>query len=125
MKRRIDDVWRGATLLVVLLGLAFLIGPLVVAVLMSFDARSYLGPFPPPGLSLKWYQAFFANESFVSGPPLGETTEKGLYVDLSATFSQACRSSSAGHSRSASRCGRRRPATATGPQAPRQPLELQ
>src|SRR5262245_23127283 len=67
MKRHIDDLWRGATLLVVLLGFAFLIGPLVVAVLMSFDARSYLGPFPPPGLSLKWYQAFFANESFVSG----------------------------------------------------------
>ena len=60
-----------------------------------------------------------AQEDEVAAP--GETTEKGHYVDPSATFSQACRSSTRGHSRNASPCGRRRPATATEPQAPRQP----
>jgi hypothetical protein len=56
---------RGACLVCVLT-LAFLIGPLIVAISMSFDARGYLAPFPTSP-SLRWYAAFFANEAFISG----------------------------------------------------------
>ncbi|MFF0946983.1 ABC transporter permease [Rhizobium leguminosarum] len=38
------------------LGLAFLAIPLVITCLMAFDARTYLGPMPPPALSLHWFE---------------------------------------------------------------------
>ncbi|NNU69162.1 ABC transporter permease [Rhizobium indicum] len=38
------------------LGLAFLAIPLVITCLMAFDARTYLGPMPPPTLSLHWFE---------------------------------------------------------------------
>ena len=67
MKRLVDDFWRIAVRVCLFITLAFLIGPLIVAVSMSFDARGYLAPFPPTSLSLRWYGAFFTNEAFVSG----------------------------------------------------------
>ncbi|MBY5392684.1 ABC transporter permease [Rhizobium leguminosarum] len=38
------------------LGLAFLAIPLVITCVMAFDARTYLGPMPPPALSLHWFE---------------------------------------------------------------------
>lgn len=38
------------------LGLAFLAIPLMITCLMAFDARTYLGPLPPPALSLHWFE---------------------------------------------------------------------
>ncbi|MBC2805921.1 ABC transporter permease [Rhizobium ruizarguesonis] len=38
------------------LGLAFLAIPLVISCVMAFDARTYLGPMPPPALSLHWFE---------------------------------------------------------------------
>ncbi|RWX18761.1 ABC transporter permease [Rhizobium leguminosarum] len=38
------------------LGLTFLAIPLVITCLMAFDARTYLGPLPPPALSLHWFE---------------------------------------------------------------------
>jgi putative spermidine/putrescine transport system permease protein len=38
------------------LGVAFLAVPLAMTCLMAFDARSYLGPLPPPALSLHWFE---------------------------------------------------------------------
>ncbi|CDM63137.1 MULTISPECIES: ABC transporter permease [Rhizobium] len=38
------------------LGLAFLAIPLGITCLMAFDARTYLGPLPPPALSLHWFE---------------------------------------------------------------------
>jgi len=38
------------------LGLAFLAVPLIITCLMAFDARTYLGPLPPPALSLHWFE---------------------------------------------------------------------
>jgi putative spermidine/putrescine transport system permease protein len=67
MKRAIDNALRVAVAALLILTLLFLIGPLIVAILMSFDARAFLGPFPPPSLSLRWYGEFFANNSFVAG----------------------------------------------------------
>ena len=67
MKHRVDRI--GAALLLVLVGLTvmFLILPLLVAGAMSLDARGYLGPFPPPALSLRWYENFFADSYFLRG----------------------------------------------------------
>jgi ABC-type spermidine/putrescine transport system permease subunit II len=42
----------------------FLLAPLVVVVAVSFDPTDAFR-FPPPGLSLRWYAAFFASEPFV------------------------------------------------------------
>src|SRR2546428_93049 len=38
--------------------LMFLIAPVVIIVIVSFSAADYLS-FPPPGLSLRWYERFF------------------------------------------------------------------
>ncbi|NEK45180.1 ABC transporter permease subunit [Rhizobium leguminosarum] len=38
------------------LGLAFLAIPLVITCVMAFEARTYLGPMPPPALSLHWFE---------------------------------------------------------------------
>lgn len=46
---------------------AFLLIPLAVAVLLSFDSRTFLGPFPPPSYSLHWYYRFFENPSYIDG----------------------------------------------------------
>ena len=64
---RIGD--RAGTVLVaglVGLGLLFLAVPLVITGLMAFDARSYLGPLPPPALSLHWFTKLFAQDDVVS-----------------------------------------------------------
>jgi putative spermidine/putrescine transport system permease protein len=41
-------------------GYALLLSPVVVVVAVSFSSGQFLA-FPPPGLSLRWYQALFAN----------------------------------------------------------------
>lgn len=56
-----------ATNALVGLGLAFLIVPLLVAGLLAFDARDYLGPLPPPGLSLHWFEKLFSQDYVVAG----------------------------------------------------------
>ena len=50
--------------LVALLSLGFLLVPIVIVVVMSFSSASSL-QFPPPGLSLRWYQSFFADPRWV------------------------------------------------------------
>ncbi len=47
-------------------GLLFLAVPLLVTTLMAFDARSYLGPLPPPALSLHWFAKLFGQDDVVS-----------------------------------------------------------
>jgi putative spermidine/putrescine transport system permease protein len=34
---------------------------------MAFDARAYLGPLPPPALSLRWFRQFFSDDYFLKG----------------------------------------------------------
>jgi putative spermidine/putrescine transport system permease protein len=66
--KRLGDVL--ATLLfglVAAASVAFLLVPSLVAIILSFDARDFLGPFPPKALSLRWYEALFANETYVEG----------------------------------------------------------
>jgi ABC-type spermidine/putrescine transport system permease subunit II len=46
------------------LSLAFLLVPIVIVIVMSFSSASSL-QFPPPGLSLRWYDSFFSNPRWV------------------------------------------------------------
>ena len=46
------------------LALVILVGPLLVVVLVSFDARQYIG-FPPDRLSLRWYTALWRNAQLI------------------------------------------------------------
>ena len=66
-KRHIDDLGRLANGLAILLAVVFLVLPILVSVLMSFDGRSFLGPFPPPEFSVQWYESLFANDYFLKG----------------------------------------------------------
>ncbi|WP_342709963.1 ABC transporter permease subunit [Bradyrhizobium sp. B124] len=45
----------------------FLVVPVITTVTMAFDARDYLGPFPPPALSTQWFKQFFNNGYLWSG----------------------------------------------------------
>ena len=67
MKRWTDDI--GLWTLVALVGIAFifLVVPILVAVGMSFDGRSYMGRFPPPEYSFRWYAKFFSDNYFING----------------------------------------------------------
>lgn len=47
-------------------GLIFLVLPLLVTTLMAFDARTYLGPMPPPALSTHWFTKLFAQDEIVA-----------------------------------------------------------
>jgi putative spermidine/putrescine transport system permease protein len=67
MKRILDDIGYGLVIVLVVLAVIFLLAPLGMAALMSFDSRTFLGPFPPPDLSFGWYGKFFSNEFYVRG----------------------------------------------------------
>ncbi|MBD9491800.1 MULTISPECIES: ABC transporter permease [Ensifer] len=51
---------------VVGLGLAFLAIPLAITCLMAFDARTFLGPLPPPALSLHWFERLASQADILS-----------------------------------------------------------
>jgi len=51
---------RAAALLI----LAFLLLPIVIIVMLSFSSGRYL-QFPPPGLSLQWYERFFRDPQWM------------------------------------------------------------
>jgi putative spermidine/putrescine transport system permease protein len=51
--------------LVFIVSILLLVGPILITLLMSFDSREYMGPFPPPSLSLRWYQNFFSSRLFM------------------------------------------------------------
>jgi putative spermidine/putrescine transport system permease protein len=65
--RRIDDVVRFLCRAMNVIVVLFLLTPIVVTAIMAFDARDYLGPLPPPGLSLRWFVTFFSDSYFLIG----------------------------------------------------------
>ncbi len=65
--RLLDRVAGAALVPVLLLVLLFLVAPLVMTAVLSFDARGYLGPLPPPELSLRWYERFLSDDYFLTG----------------------------------------------------------
>jgi putative spermidine/putrescine transport system permease protein len=65
--RILDDIGGFVVAAGLALALLFLIVPLLVTTLMAFDARSYLGPLPPPALSLRWFIRCFSQDEFIVG----------------------------------------------------------
>src|SRR5262249_58511754 len=57
---------RVSFLTVVVLIYLFLLAPLIIVVAVSFDPNAAFR-FPPSGVSLRWYAAFFASETFLRG----------------------------------------------------------
>ena len=57
---------------------AFLMAPLFIVVPISFSSASYL-QFPPPGLSLRWYEAYFADPAWL------DATVRSLKVAVCTT----------------------------------------
>lgn len=64
-------------LLAALCGFALLLAPVLVVVAVSFSSGNFL-TFPPPGLSLRWYLALFANDEILSA--LGTSALLALIV---------------------------------------------
>lgn len=62
-----DALFRGSVGLLLAACAVFLLAPLFVVVVLSFDGRSYLGAFPPTSLSLQWYRRFFQTPLYVDG----------------------------------------------------------
>jgi putative spermidine/putrescine transport system permease protein len=67
VRRFIDDALAGVAAVLFILTFAFLTVPLLITALMAFDARSYLGPLPPPALSLQWFERFFDDQYLTQG----------------------------------------------------------
>ena len=45
----------------------FLLLPIIVSVVLSFDDRQFLGAFPPTRFSLRWYRNFLDNPAYFDG----------------------------------------------------------
>jgi putative spermidine/putrescine transport system permease protein len=65
--RALDDGLRLLGLAVIVVVIGFLVVPILVTVVMAFDARPYLGPLPPPAYSLRWFRQFFADDYYLRG----------------------------------------------------------
>jgi len=64
MKRHADSLGSIVYGLLLVLAVLFLLVPLAVAIALSFDGREYIGPFPPPSWSLRWYRALAENSTY-------------------------------------------------------------
>jgi len=62
----------------------FLLAPIVIVVVMSFNAALYLS-FPPSGLSLRWYEKFFSDPIYVSAT-LTSLAVGGVAVAIATCF---------------------------------------
>ena len=73
MKRYFDNIGFVIIITVIIVSLIFLVIPIVFAVMMSFDGRSYLSTFPPPSYSFQWYLNFFSDTYYLQGLRLSVT----------------------------------------------------
>ena len=67
MQRVADDAAQAIVAAMIIATALLLLLPLVITVSMSFDARDYLGTFPPSALSLRWYAKFFSDAYLIKG----------------------------------------------------------
>lgn len=65
------------TRIVVTLMYLFLLAPILVVVLISFDTQSTMS-FPPQGFSLKWYAGLASNADFIHGFQVSAVTGAGV-----------------------------------------------
>jgi putative spermidine/putrescine transport system permease protein len=66
----------------------FLILPVVVSVVLSFDDRTFLGPFPPSRFSLRWYRSFIDNPAYLEG--LIVSLKLAVLSTIISTIAGAC-----------------------------------
>jgi putative spermidine/putrescine transport system permease protein len=57
--------WRLLRGIIVIMVAVFLLAPLAVVVIISFSAAPFL-QFPPPGFSLRWYEALFSTPAWTN-----------------------------------------------------------
>ena len=67
LQRYVDNFGAWAVVGTIALTVIFLIAPIIVSILMSFDARGYLGRFPPTEFSFQWYARFFSDTYYLTG----------------------------------------------------------
>ena len=60
-----SNFFKNVYFLIIICVYFFLLTPLFIVVLASFNSGEYLS-FPPEGFSLKWYYNFFESESFIN-----------------------------------------------------------
>ena len=65
--RKLDDLFRWLGMAMGALIACFLLIPIIVTIVMAFDARPYLGSLPPPALSFRWFEKFFSDDYFLRG----------------------------------------------------------
>jgi putative spermidine/putrescine transport system permease protein len=44
----------------------YLLLPLIIVAIISLDQRTFIGSFPPPGLTLAWFTSFFTSGDFMA-----------------------------------------------------------
>jgi putative spermidine/putrescine transport system permease protein len=66
-KRNADAVLAVCVAVVIAITAVFLLFPVIVTAFIAFDARDYLGPFPPTALSTKWFGRLLDNAYLWSG----------------------------------------------------------
>jgi putative spermidine/putrescine transport system permease protein len=81
IKRLADDFGSILIVATVVLATAYLVVPVIMAIMMSFDARTFLGPFPPSRLSWQWYDKLFGDRHYLVG------LENSLMVASTAALS--------------------------------------
>jgi putative spermidine/putrescine transport system permease protein len=79
-KRGLDQVGGIVVALVLIVTIGYLVLPILMAIIMSFDARGFMGPFPPTHLSLRWYDRLFSDPRYLVG------LRVSLIVSVSATL---------------------------------------
>jgi putative spermidine/putrescine transport system permease protein len=67
VKRLGDTFWFMVAAVTVVSAFLYLALPVAMSVFMSFDARDFLGPFPPTGFSLQWYEKLFDEPRYLVG----------------------------------------------------------
>ncbi len=66
MKRITDNLALALFIGLIVFTLVYLMVPVAIAMIMSLDSREFLGQFPPPTLSIKWYLAFFGDPYYLN-----------------------------------------------------------
>ncbi|MCA1363368.1 ABC transporter permease subunit [Bradyrhizobium sp. IC3069] len=61
-KRTADAVLFFGTTAIIAATTVFLLFPVIVTVFMAFDARDYIGPFPPTELSMQWFVQLYESD---------------------------------------------------------------
>lgn len=66
-KRNADAILHVSVTAAIAVTVAFLLFPVVVTTFMAFDAREFIGPFPPTDLSTQWFNKLWSDSYLWSG----------------------------------------------------------